>query len=149
MSPLFAISEYAIGAFLPTRLHGVIYQKSVILENIHSRENLKSNMKVVRVTSLSAVEGLEMLAPLSGRFIPGKGFRYSLNRTLGGPRDRSGRFEVERKFFFPLVLNPVPFSAQHYHYTEYAIPAANEGKAFPLQGWTGRWGFRRLRLQNF
>ena len=24
-----------------------------------------------------------------------------------------------------------------------------KGKAFPLQAWTGPWGFRRLRLQNF
>ena len=22
-------------------------------------------------------------------------------------------------------------------------------KAFPLQAWTGRWGSRRMRLQNF
>jgi hypothetical protein len=24
-----------------------------------------------------------------------------------------------------------------------------KGKAFPLQAWTGPWGSRRLRLQNF
>jgi hypothetical protein len=24
-----------------------------------------------------------------------------------------------------------------------------KGKAFPLQAWTGLWGSRRLRLQNF
>ena len=24
-----------------------------------------------------------------------------------------------------------------------------KGKAFPLQAWTGIWGSRRLRLQNF
>jgi hypothetical protein len=24
-----------------------------------------------------------------------------------------------------------------------------KGKAFPLQAWTGHWGSRRLRLQNF
>jgi hypothetical protein len=25
----------------------------------------------------------------------------------------------------------------------------SKGKAFPLQAWTGPWGSRRLRLQNF
>jgi hypothetical protein len=25
----------------------------------------------------------------------------------------------------------------------------HKGKAFPLQAWTGPWGSRRLRLQNF
>jgi hypothetical protein len=26
---------------------------------------------------------------------------------------------------------------------------SGKGKAFPLQAWTGPWGSRRLRLQNF
>jgi len=47
----------------------------------------------------SALDGDEWLTSRSGRFTLSKEPKNPLNRKLGGPQSRSGRFKVEINFF--------------------------------------------------
>ena len=53
----------------------------------------------------SAIYGDKWSTSRHGRFNPGEEFRYSLNRRLGGPHARTGRFREEKTL---LVLTGVP-----------------------------------------
>ena len=48
----------------------------------------------------SAVDGGEWFTSRFVRFTPGKEPRYSLNRRLGGPKSRSGRFEEGKNHMY-------------------------------------------------
>jgi hypothetical protein len=71
-----------------------------------------------------ALDGGERSTTSTGHFIPGKEPQYPLNRWLGGPHSRCGRFFGEQKIRFPLpgiklhTVHPVAS-----RYTEWAISA--------------------------
>jgi hypothetical protein len=45
----------------------------------------------------------EWSASRPGHFTSGKNLRYTLDKRLGGPQNRSGRCAVEKKMFLPLL----------------------------------------------
>ena len=63
----------------------------------------------------SALDGGDWWTSRPGRCTPGKESRYPLNRTLGGPQNRSGRYREEESLFpllafDPRTLQPVTYS---------------------------------------
>jgi hypothetical protein len=69
----------------------------------------------------SALAGGEWSASRPGRFTPGESPRYPLNRRLGEPQNRSGRFGEEKILDPSGIRIPTPRSSSRY--TDYAIPA--------------------------
>jgi hypothetical protein len=48
-----------------------------------------------------------------------------------------------------IVHNTAYFIGIYFNIADFTLPICSvKGKAFPLQAWTGLWGFSRLRLQN-